>query len=203
MTARKVSAILLAAGFSSRMGELKALLPWKGKTLIEYQIEQLLEVGLAEIFVVLGYRAEELQKRISAYDVITVLNENYPSGKSTSIQKGVSCVADDIDGILVSAVDQPVSSETLRTLIRAFHQTKRKVLIPVYQEKRGHPVLFSVSVKRDLMKVNEESKGLRNVIQKYHDAIEHIPVNEPHVLLNLNNLDDYRVGTSLDQQWKT
>src|SRR5690625_373625 len=189
MTARKVSAILLAAGFSSRMGELKALLPWKGKTLIEYQIEQLLEVGLAEIFVVLGYRAEELQKRISAYDVITVLNENYPSGKSTSIQKGVSCVADDIDGILVSAVDQPVSSETLRTLIRAFHQTKRKVLIPVYQEKRGHPVLFSVSVKRDLMKVNEESKGLRNVIQKYHDAIEHIPVNEPHVLLNLNNLD--------------
>lgn len=203
MTARKVSAILLAAGFSSRMGELKALLPWKGKTLIEYQIEQLLEVGLAEIFVVLGYRAEELQKRISAYDVITVLNENYPSGKSTSIQKGVSCVADDIDGILVSAVDQPVSSETLRTLIRAFHQTKRKVLIPVYQEKRGHPVLFSVSVKRDLMKVNEESKGLRNVIQKYHDAIEHIPVNEPHVLLNLNNLDDYLVGTSLDQQWKT
>lgn len=203
MTARKVSAILLAAGFSSRMGELKALLPWKGKTLIEYQIEQLLEVGLAEIIVVLGYRAEELQKRISAYDVITVLNENYPNGKSTSIQKGVSCVADDIDGILVSAVDQPVSSETLRTLIRAFHQTKRKVLIPVYQEKRGHPVLFSVSVKRDLMKVNEESKGLRNVIQKYHDAIEHIPVNEPHVLLNLNNLDDYRVGTSLDQQWKT
>lgn len=203
MTARKVSAILLAAGFSSRMGELKALLPWKGKTLIEYQIEQLLEVGLAEIFVVLGYRAEELQKRISAYDVITVLNENYPNGKSTSIQKGVSCVADDIDGILVSAVDQPVSSETLRTLIRAFHQTKRKVLIPVYQEKRGHPVLFSVSVKRDLMKVNEESKGLRNVIQKYHDAIEHIPVNEPHVLLNLNNLDDYLVGTSLDQQWKT
>lgn len=203
MTARKVSAILLAAGFSSRMGELKALLPWKGKTLIEYQIEQLLEVGLAEIIVVLGYRAEELQKRISAYDVITVLNENYPSGKSTSIQKGVSCVADDIDGILVSAVDQPVSSETLRILIRAFHQTKRKVLIPVYQEKRGHPVLFSVSVKRDLMKVNEESKGLRNVIQKYHDAIEHIPVNEPHVLLNLNNLDDYLVGTSLDQQWKT
>lgn len=203
MTARKVSAILLAAGFSSRMGELKALLPWKGKTLIEYQIEQLLEVGLAEIIVVLGYRAEELQKRISAYDVITVLNENYPNGKSTSIQKGVSCVADDIDGILVSAVDQPVSSETLRTLIRAFHQTKRKVLIPVYQEKRGHPVLFSVSVKRDLMKVNEESKGLRNVIQKYHDAIEHIPVNEPHVLLNLNNLDDYLVGTSLDQQWKT
>ncbi|MCM3739709.1 nucleotidyltransferase family protein [Oceanobacillus luteolus] len=203
MTARKVSAILLAAGFSSRMGELKALLPWKGKTLIEYQIEQLLEVGLAEIIVVLGYRAEELQKRISAYDVITVLNENYPNGKSTSIQKGVSCVADDIDGILVSAVDQPVSSETLRILIRAFHQTKRKVLIPVYQEKRGHPVLFSVSVKRDLMKVNEESKGLRNVIQKYHDAIEHIPVNEPHVLLNLNNLDDYLVGTSLDQQWKT
>lgn len=203
MTARKVSAILLAAGFSSRMGELKALLPWKGKTLIEYQIEQLLEVGLAEIIVVLGYRAEELQKRISAYDVITVLNEKYPNGKSTSIQKGVSCVADDIDGILVSAVDQPVSSETLRILIRAFHQTKRKVLIPVYQEKRGHPVLFSVSVKRDLMKVNEESKGLRNVIQKYHDAIEHIPVNEPHVLLNLNNLDDYLVGTSLDQQWKT
>lgn len=192
MTTHRISAILLAAGFSSRMGRLKALLPWQGMPLIAYQIEQMQKAGINEIIIVLGFKAHQLQEIVSTYDVTTVFNEDYAHGKSTSIQKGASCITDDTEAIVVSAVDQPVSSHTLRTLLNNLKITKAKVVIPVYQKKRGHPILFHGSIKRDLLEVNEQTKGLRHVIRKYDGQIAYVSVNDSDILLNLNSPDEYK-----------
>lgn len=192
MTTSGISAILLAAGFSSRMGRLKALLPWQGKPLISYQIEQMKIAGINEIIIVLGHQADHLRSIVSTYDVTTVFNKDFAHGKSTSIQKGAACIKDDAEGILVSAVDQPVSSQTIRTLSNYLKITKAKVAIPVYQEKRGHPILFHRSIKKDLLEVNEKTKGLRNVIRKYDGHITYVPVNDSHILLNLNSPNEYK-----------
>lgn len=191
MTAGKMSAILLAAGFSSRMRRVKALLPWKGRTLIEYQIEQMMQAGFDEIIVVLGYKAEKLKNVLSPYDVKLVLNPNFAQGKTTSIRKGAAFIQKPVEVILVSAVDQPVSSRTLEVMIEHLLESKAPIAIPVYREKRGHPILFSGNVKEDLLVVNEETKGLRNVIRKYNEEVIEVPVEDEAVLWNFNHPHEY------------
>lgn len=185
------SAILLAAGLSSRMGKLKALLPWQGLPLIQYQIEQMQDAGISEIIVVLGSQSDQLQKFIMDYDVKAVLNERYKQGKSSSIRKGAACIKNDSESILVSTVDQPVPANTLMKLQQYLKVTQAPAVIPVYQGKRGHPILFHSSLKDDLLVVTEKTKGLRNVIQKYNKQITYLTVNDPSILLNFNKPEDY------------
>ncbi|PAV29754.1 hypothetical protein CIL05_10330 [Virgibacillus profundi] len=191
MTNSGVSAIMLAAGLSSRMGTLKALLPWQGIPLIQFQIEQMQKAGINEIIIVLGYQAEQLREITANYDVITVTNKNYEQGKSSSIRKGAAYIKEDTEGVFVSAVDQPVSSHTLRKLSNHLKKVHAKAVIPVYQNKHGHPILFHGSLKTNLLAVNEKTKGLRNVIREHSNQIAYLPVNDSDVLLNFNNPDDY------------
>lgn len=186
-----MTGILLAAGFSSRMGRLKALLPWQGMPLFQYQIEQMQKAGMEKVIVVLGHKANQLQQIIAKYDVKTVINEQYAQGKSSSIRKGVAHTATDTKGILISAIDQPVSYHTLRRLTNHLSFTKAPAIIPVYQGKSGHPILFHSSLKADLLAVNEKTKGLRNIIQNHYRQIEYLKVDDPSVLLNFNKPSDY------------
>ena len=194
MKPRKVVAIVLAAGFSSRMGQLKALLPWKGKTLLEYKVEQFEEAGMDEIIVVVGYQAEKLVEILSSYDVNTVFNPDFAQGKTTSIRKGVERLPEDCGGILISAVDQPVASETLKVMTDALRSSNAPVVIPVYRGKRGHPVVFSGRLRQDLLEVDEATKGLRNVIRNYEKEIREVSVSDETVLWNFNRREDYETS---------
>lgn len=187
----KTAGLLLAAGLSSRMGKLKALLPWEGRPLIQYQIEQMKQAGIDEIIVVLGYKAEYLQKIISTFEIKAVINKNYEYGKSSSIRKGISSLHKEVDGIFISAVDQPVPSAILQKMKAHLEENEAAVVIPTYEMKRGHPILLHVSTKNDLLLVNEETLGLRSVIRKYQQQIAYLEVNDPSILLNFNKQEDY------------
>lgn len=187
----KTAAILLAAGLSSRMGQIKALLPWKGKTLVQYQIEQMKQAEIDEIIVVLGFQAERLQNNISSFEVKAVLNENYVQGKSSSILKGISSLQGDPHGIFISAVDQPVPSDVLKKMMKRLEETEAAAVIPTYENKRGHPILFNGSLKDDLLLIKEETMGLRSVIQKFQQQIIYLDVNDPSVLFNFNRPEEY------------
>ncbi|OZU87820.1 hypothetical protein CIL03_14025 [Virgibacillus indicus] len=186
-----ISVIVLAAGFSSRMGRLKALLPWQGIPLIQYQIEQMQKAEINEIIVVLGYQAKRIYEVIEHYNVKTVFNEHYEQGKSSSIRKGAASVNDDAEAIFVSAVDQPVSSSTLKDMTNCLKLTETRGVIPVYKGKRGHPVLFHGSLKKDLSDVKEKTMGLRNILGKNDGQITYLTVDDPSILLNFNKPDDY------------
>ena len=113
-----ISAILLAAGESTRMRQQKALLLWQGTTLIQYQVSSLLEAGVSQVVVVLGYRAERLRSLLEdTPGVQTVLNLRYRTGKSSSVRAGVRQVPLDASGVLVLSVDQPRSPELVRQVI--------------------------------------------------------------------------------------
>ncbi|GIN91138.1 hypothetical protein J6TS1_08210 [Siminovitchia terrae] len=187
----KTAGLLLAAGLSSRMGKLKALLPWEGRPLIQYQIEQMKQAGIDEIIVVLGYKAEYLQKIISTFEIKAVINKNYEYGKSSSIRKGISSLHKEVDGIFISAVDQPVPSAILQKMKAHLEENEAAVVIPTYEMKRGHPILLHASTKNDLLLVNEETLGLRSVIRKYQQQIAYLEVNDPSILLNFNKQEDY------------
>lgn len=187
----KTAAVLLAAGLSRRMGQMKALLPWYGRPLIQYQIEQMKQANMDEIIVVLGYQAERLRNIISPLNVRTVINETYEGGKSSSIQKGVSSIQGEPKGILIAAIDQPVPSTVLRKMAKRLIETKTVAVIPTYGQKKGHPILFHGSLKAELISVQEETMGLRSVIHKFHDQITYLEVDDSSVLYNFNQPEDY------------
>ena len=133
-----ISAILLAAGESTRMGRLKALLPWQGATLIEYQVASLLDAGVSQLVVVVGHRGDEVGAPIvGRAGVTTVENPDYRQGKTTTIKAGLRAISPDAAAILVLAVDQPRPRDILRTVIEAHLARSPLITSPVYDGRGG------------------------------------------------------------------
>lgn len=188
---KSFTTILLAAGLSSRMGKLKALLDWQGKPLITYQIKQMKAANINDIHVVLGYKADKIKKYIYQEDVNAIINERYEEGKSSSIRAGAASVDEHTDGIFVTAVDQPVPAQTLKLLMNELIQKNKPIIIPTYEGKKGHPILFAGHMKKELLNVQEETMGMREIIVNYNDEIEYVAVDDPAILINFNRPEDY------------
>lgn len=188
---RHVSAILLAAGRSSRMGRLKGLLPWEGKPLIAWQITQLQLSLVDEIVVVLGYEAEYYERVIQPYRVLSVLNTDYNEGKTTSIIQGLKAIGPQTEAILVVAVDQPLRKQTVNRMIQHMSHTRKAIVIPVYENKRGHPVLFSAVLKKELLQISENTQGLKRIIRTHYEQISELHIDDAWVSYNFNRPSDY------------
>lgn len=206
----EVAALLLAAGESTRMGELKALLPWRGKTLIEHQVIALAAGGLSHIIVVLGHQAERLEPLLKRRrKVLWVHNPDHHLGKTTSIRAGLrvlqhlqDSIADTsrVKAILVLNVDQPRSAVIIRKILeRHFHATEDErskqpplITIPTYHGQGGHPVVLSTSLMTDLMDMHEETLGLKAVVRMHERETQRVEMSSPEVLIDLNTPQDYQ-----------
>lgn len=187
----KCSAILLAAGKSSRMGSLKALLPWKGTTLLQHQIKQFQQSIIDQLIVVLGYQSTKLIPYLDHCSAEWVWNEHYEEGKTASIKKGILSLKEESDCCIIASVDQPVSRNLIDEMISEFFQRQSKIIIPVYEGKRGHPILFSKEMIDELLEINEETQGLKAILHKRKDEIRELDVAERSVLFNFNSPQDY------------
>ena len=118
-----ISAILLAAGESTRMGQLKALLPWQDLTLVEYQIQSLQRAGVAEVVLVVGHRGDDVAAPVKGNPRIKAVdNPDYRQGKTTSVKTGLRHLSASAQGILVLAVDQPRPPGIIAAVIAAHRQ---------------------------------------------------------------------------------
>jgi molybdenum cofactor cytidylyltransferase len=188
-----IAGVLLAAGESTRMGQLKALLPWRGGTLIEWQASAMLAAGLSPLVAVLGHRAGELRGLLPpAFQV--VLNDRYREGKSTSIVAGVGALPAGLDAAVVVAVDQPTEPAVLAALASAYEGSRPPLLLPSINHRRGHPTLFDQRVFQDLQAISEEREGLREVMTRYEADIRYVDVDTELVRANLNSPADYEAA---------
>jgi len=204
----EIVAILLAAGESRRMGRLKALLSWAGTTLIRHQVAALREGGADRVVVVLGHQAPALEQELRGLaGVETVLNPDYRQGKTTSIktglgkigssevgtgQNGLSVVdAAHTEAILLLNVDQPRSADTIRYLLRQHCASDALITIPTYQDKGGHPIIFSSLLLGELRQIDEATEGIRAVVRRHQEATQRVPVENPEVLWDLNTPEQY------------
>jgi molybdenum cofactor cytidylyltransferase len=190
----KCAGLLLAAGKSTRMGCLKALLPWEGTTLLQFQLTQLERSMIDPIIIVLGYESNKLLPYVKESSAHIVWNPDYEKGKTESIKKGVLAVDDDADCFIITSVDQPVNHILLDALIHQFRQTKANIIIPVYNERRGHPILLSSKLRHEIKQLNEETHGLKAILQKRKHEIRELIVEDCSVLFNFNNEKDYEAG---------
>ncbi len=188
----KISAIILAAGKSSRMKTPKPLLNWGEEKLINFQIESLKNSNIEEIIVVIGSNAEEIKNKIISDEVKVVENVDFELGKTTSIKKGLSEINNKND-ILLIAVDQPRNKLLIEQIsdFHINHPENKKIIMPFSNGKSGHPIIFSNVFFNELTQINEETEGIREVIKRNQDSIIKYKTKDESALIDLNTPEQY------------
>ncbi len=187
-----LSAILLAAGESKRMGELKQLMPLGKSTLLEQAIDNLLNSSVDETIVVVGHRAEEITDKIAGSPVKIVLNPDYKQGMSTSIIAGLNIIDPKSQAVMLALGDQPlVESRTINHLIDAFKKHDKGIAVPTHRGKRGHPVIFDIKYKAELLELKGDIGG-REIVKNHPDDVLEVPVDSESIISDIDTRDDYQ-----------
>ena len=186
-----VSAIVLAASESKRMGKPKLLMPLGNSTVLEQTIDNLLSSKVSEIVVVVGYRSQEMTRIIADRPVKIALNPIYKRGMSTSIITGLNLVNNKADAIMLMLADQPfIGSRIVNKLIGEFIDNNKGIVFPAYQSNQGHPVIFATKYKAELLKL-EGDVGAREIIKKHANDILEIAVNSESIYVDTDTVSDY------------
>jgi molybdenum cofactor cytidylyltransferase len=188
-----ISAILLAAGESRRMGSPKALLHYQGQTFIERICTAFLTVGVDELIVVLGARAEEIGRALPVHPALrSVVNSRYSQGQLSSLIVGIGALSPESEAAIVNLVDHPlVSSETIKAVIDSFRAAPVPIVIASYNGKRGHPVLFSRHVYGEILAAPLD-QGAKVVVRKDPARVREIPLDDPGILADIDTPEEYR-----------
>jgi molybdenum cofactor cytidylyltransferase len=188
-----IAGLILAAGESSRMGTPKATLAYRGRTFVELIVQTLSEAGIERIVVVLGHQAEDIQRQVKIEAAQVVINPDYRSGQTSSLQVGLrSLVADDLEAILLCLVDHPaVAAETVRNIVTTFRQSGAPVVIPTYQGRRGHPVLIGRQVFGELLGLARDA-GADSVVRRYRPATRFVEVEDQGIVMDVDDPESYR-----------
>lgn len=187
----RISAVLLGAGQSRRMGVDKLSLPWGKKTLLERCFETLLRSEVQELIVVLSLRNKGARDLFQGPKVKIVLNPLSRMGMSTSIRRGLHEIHPRCQGILIALGDQPfLKTRTINALIRAFDQGKGRIIIPSFQGRTGHPVIFHRRFKKELLNLRGDVGG-RSIIESHPEDIRVVPVKSIGVIRDVDTWPAY------------
>ena len=190
-----ISAIILAAGEGKRIGTTKALLNWGNENLINYQINSLSHKSITEKIVVVGSESEKVKKAILRNEIKIAENNDYLSGKTSSIKKGISYIGNDQNDILLIAVDQPRTEDLINKVVN-FHITNpldKKISMPYKEGHGGHPIIFSNFFLNDLSKIKEESFGIREIIKNNSESIIRFKTTDFSSNIDINTSEDYEL----------
>ena len=186
-----VSAIILAAGESKRMGKLKQLLPLGQDTILGQTIDNFLNSKAAETIVVIGYRAQEIINAIGNRPVKIALNPSYQQGMSTSISAGLKLISDKSQGIMIVLADQPfISNQTIDRLIGVFSSSHKGIVIPAHKGRQGNPVIFNIQYKQELLALKGDVGG-KEIIARHPEDVIKINFDSDDIIHDLDTEDNY------------
>ena len=196
-SATMIVAVVLSAGESSRMGRPKALLPIDGVRFIEKIVTALKATRVEEIIAVLGHNAEEMRQKISDLPVKIVINPQYKQGQLSSLIAAIRAIeagekAQSVDGILVHLVDHPyLNPELVNLMIDRFYETKKLIVVPRYQSRRGHPVIFSRQLFAELLAAPVD-QGAKPVVRAHREETLEIDTDDAGVTVDIDTPEEYR-----------
>lgn len=187
-----ISAVLLAAGESRRMGEFKQLLRLGGKTFVEHCVDQLLASRVDEVIVVTGHRESEVRRAVAGRSVRFAHNADYQSGMTSSIQCGVRASSESAQAIIVALVDQPrIGADTVNRLVEAYKDPSHPmIVIPGYRGRNGHPILLDAHLKEAILNL-EPVESLRQLLAAHENQILRIEVSSATVVEDCDIPGDY------------
>ena len=191
---RRISAILTAAGESTRMGRPKPLLDWHGVSLVRFQIDSLLDAGVHEVVVVLGHESRVVARHVSGDGVRPVVNADYRHGKTTSVLRGILSADPDATDLLLLAVDQPRPAWVVKRVIESHVERDALITSPRYQGRGGHPLVFSASLRGELESITDEGQGVREVFDVHRGEVNEVMFDDPIVRVDLNTPEEYEAA---------
>ena len=179
-----ISGVLLAAGRSTRMGTDKLSLRYKGRPLLHRSLAPLIGSPLvSEVIVVVN---PSFSRSIDCAGCTVVINRDAHSGMASSLRTGVMAASALVDAYLVSLADMPAITEALiATLVEAYRRSDKKILVPVYEGRNGHPVIFDSECKERLLRI-EGDVGAREIIREDPEIVECVPVDDPGVVFDVD-----------------
>jgi molybdenum cofactor cytidylyltransferase len=186
-----IAAIVLAGGFSRRMGRFKPLLPMGDRLSIERVVDLFQDAGIDHIRVVVGHRAGEIRRVVDPLTVTCVENPDYTEGMFTSVLAGVRSLPGPCRAFFIHPADIPmVRSQTVRRLAAAGLDSTAVVLYPTFDGRRGHPTLIRSRLIPHILRWSGTG-GLRSLLQEYEAESLEVPVADEAVLLDLDTPRDY------------
>jgi molybdenum cofactor cytidylyltransferase len=187
-----LSAIVLAAGESRRMGTPKALLRLGDSTFLQTICTRLREADIGEVIVVLGAHADEVMEAARLSDERVVVNRDFSRGQLSSLRCGLGEIADGAGGALVTLVDHPlIAASTYAKLREAWEDDPEKIAVAGYQGRSGHPVIFPRAVFKELMDAPQR-EGARAVVRKNPSRVRRIELDDPGIVVDIDGPEDYR-----------
>ena len=197
-----ISAIILAAGLSSRMnGENKLTKKINGIPLISHTIKNILGSAVDEIVIVVGYEEDTLKSLIEKNKKIKIIyNKDYKSGIASSIKIGLKNISTKTEAFFITLGDMPnVNQNIYNKLIKVRDKYnkklkikyKKEIIIPTYQGKNGNPILFSKHMKEKIMKI-EGDVGAKSLVELYMNKVLKVPFKNNGIVLDFDKPDDFK-----------
>jgi molybdenum cofactor cytidylyltransferase len=189
-----LSAIVPAAGMSTRLGRNKLLLPFKGQPLIAHAVDTLMASKVDEIIVVLGHEADQVRVAIGNKGVKFVENPDYRLGLSTSVRAGFAAVPDQTTSIMIYLADQPLLEvDEVDFLIRALAEAgkaNKSIVVPLFRGQRGNPVIVKATCKASLLAITGET-GCRRLIKENPNQVFTVEMESDHVVRDIDTIEAY------------
>ena len=193
-----LAAVILSGGASSRMGSPKALLPYQGRPFLEHLLDVTKHPKIGVRRVVLGAHAEPIGKAIALNPEEVVVNEDWEQGQLSSIRAALRSFPAGTDGMMLCPVDHPlISAALVDGLVEQFYATRAPVVLPVFEGRRGHPVVFSAALYEELERAPLEV-GARNVVWAHRTEVSEYITAEEGCVVNLNDPETFqRISRSM------
>jgi molybdenum cofactor cytidylyltransferase len=186
-----VSAVVLAAGGSRRMGQTKQLLPIAGQPMVRRVVQAACQAGLAQVVVVVGAEGERVAEVLAGLEVDIVHNPAWEQGMSTSLRAGLDALRPEIEAALLVLADQPgLTPAMLRAVVNGYRTSRAPIVAPFYGGRRGNPVLFARALFAELRQV-EGDQGGRALLLRYEQEVVHVHMDDAAILLDVDTRQDY------------
>ena len=190
-----ITAVILTAGESKRMGTPKMLLPWGNTTVLGQVISTYQEAGIEDILVVTGGAKDHVAEIVNRYKVRSVFNESYASGEMlSSLQRGLQVLLPDqkVEAALIGLGDQPqVQAGSVRMIYQTFLRSPAPLIVPSFRMKRGHPWLVAKPLWNELLLLTHPHSP-RDFLNRHAEGIHYVEVETPSILADLDTPQDYQ-----------
>ncbi len=186
-----ISAVILAAGKSTRFPGNKLLVKIGGKTIIERVLSIFNDSKVDRVIVVVGWQAQEILAVIKGMNVEAVLNERYEEGMSISVRIGVERALES-DAVIIHPADVPfITVDTIDKVVKSYNATGKPIVVAGYKGRPGHPILFGSILIPEILEIREETFGLKSVVSRHRSEVL-IVETEPACLLDIDSPEDLK-----------
>jgi len=174
------------------MGQQKLLMPFADKTIIEHIVEKALRSNAGEVWVIVGSHQDEVTNKILHQPVKITYNDRFEEGMLSSVQCGFNALSSTSKAGMILLGDQPmVKVSVINKLIESYFRTRKGIIIPVYNGKRGHPVLIDTLYVTEINHLKPDI-GLRQLMEERSDDIYEVEVDTETILKDIDTIIDYK-----------